>query len=256
MEPNGPAETVPAKSSAPGGKSPKKWWPIVKWVLLVIFFPVIPIYLWRKRKLKGVVAGIAAVVLAFFWAGIAAAGSSDPDTKEPAKVVEVVPSATLTPALTPTPTPTASPTPTETPTPSPSKIVLDEADYLGHTQSSAVTALTGLGLVVTTEEIVNDGTQVANTVAHLLVTGALIAGSEVTVQYYGAKPTPTLTKTTAPQPSVRVTQATNCNPNYDGCLPIVGDLDCPDIGHVVHVLGSDPYRLDSDHDGTGCESYG
>jgi hypothetical protein len=32
------------------------------------------------------------------------------------------------------------------------------------------------------------------------------------------------------------------------------DLDCADIGFPVRVIGSDPYRLDGDGDGVGCES--
>jgi hypothetical protein len=34
------------------------------------------------------------------------------------------------------------------------------------------------------------------------------------------------------------------------------DLDCADIGHSVQVIGSDPYGLDREGDGIGCESYG
>ena len=49
----------------------------------------------------------------------------------------------------------------------------------------------------------------------------------------------------------------NCHPSYSPCLPIVGDLDCADIRAMgvapVRVLGSDPYRLDGDSDGYGCE---
>jgi endonuclease YncB( thermonuclease family) len=48
-----------------------------------------------------------------------------------------------------------------------------------------------------------------------------------------------------------------CHPSYSPCLPIVGDLDCADIRArgvaPVRVLGSDPYRLDGDNDGFGCE---
>jgi hypothetical protein len=52
--------------------------------------------------------------------------------------------------------------------------------------------------------------------------------------------------------------ASSCDPNYSGfCVPNVSyDLDCPDIGHMVVVVGSDPHRFDSDDDGYGCESYG
>lgn len=48
-----------------------------------------------------------------------------------------------------------------------------------------------------------------------------------------------------------------CEPGYDPCLPITSDLDCADVEALglapVHVSGSDPYRLDGDGDGTGCE---
>ena len=49
----------------------------------------------------------------------------------------------------------------------------------------------------------------------------------------------------------------SCDPNYSGyCVPIVSyDLDCPDIGHRVIVVGVDVHRLDADGDGIGCESY-
>lgn len=49
----------------------------------------------------------------------------------------------------------------------------------------------------------------------------------------------------------------DCHPSYDPCLPIVGDLDCADVRALglapVRVRGSDPYRLDGDNDGAGCE---
>jgi hypothetical protein len=47
-----------------------------------------------------------------------------------------------------------------------------------------------------------------------------------------------------------------CEPGYSPCLPITGDLNCsdiPDSKKPVHVTGSDPYNLDSDGDGLGCE---
>ena len=48
----------------------------------------------------------------------------------------------------------------------------------------------------------------------------------------------------------------SCNPNYTPCVPnSASDLNCPDVGHPVKVVGSDPYNLDSDGDGSGCESY-
>jgi hypothetical protein len=48
-----------------------------------------------------------------------------------------------------------------------------------------------------------------------------------------------------------------CHPSYRPCLPIVGDLDCPDVRRMgkapVRVVGYDAYRLDRDNDGVGCE---
>jgi endonuclease YncB( thermonuclease family) len=46
----------------------------------------------------------------------------------------------------------------------------------------------------------------------------------------------------------------NCMAGYSPCLPITGDLDCGDINGPVKVTGSDPYRLDADGDGIGCDS--
>ncbi|WP_310964710.1 hypothetical protein [Nocardioides terrisoli] len=48
-----------------------------------------------------------------------------------------------------------------------------------------------------------------------------------------------------------------CEPDYSPCLPRVSDLNCADIPaskKPVRVTGSDPYRLDADHDGWGCTS--
>ena len=61
----------------------------------------------------------------------------------------------------------------------------------------------------------------------------------------------------APAPPQPTPPSGNCHPSYSPCLPIVGDLDCADIRAMgvapVRVLGSDPYRLDGDDDGYGCE---
>jgi hypothetical protein len=59
---------------------------------------------------------------------------------------------------------------------------------------------------------------------------------------------PPLPSTTAPAP------AAACDPNYSGCVPpYPPDVDCPDVGQLVQVLGSDPHGLDADQDGVGCE---
>lgn len=70
-------------------------------------------------------------------------------------------------------------------------------------------------------------------------------------------PVPSCRKAVAPVPLVnkpaKKAPKSNCMEGYSPCLPIVADLNCPDIGHPVTVTGSDPYRLDRDGDGTGCD---
>lgn len=72
-----------------------------------------------------------------------------------------------------------------------------------------------------------------------------------------ATPAATPQPTPVPTPEPTEPRAVDCHPSYDPCLPIVGDLDCPDVRAMglapVRVIGRDDYRLDGDHDGIGCE---
>ncbi|WP_232677067.1 PASTA domain-containing protein [Nocardioides sp. R-C-SC26] len=62
-----------------------------------------------------------------------------------------------------------------------------------------------------------------------------------------------------PQPAPAPQQS--CTPGYSPCLPPASDYDCAGgsgngpkyVYHPVRVTGSDPYRLDADGDGWGCE---
>ena len=55
----------------------------------------------------------------------------------------------------------------------------------------------------------------------------------------------------------------NCTPGYSPCIPPGSDVDCrggsgngpryTKRGVVYTVRGSDPYGLDADNDGKGCE---
>jgi hypothetical protein len=56
------------------------------------------------------------------------------------------------------------------------------------------------------------------------------------------------------------TTGSNCTPGYSPCLPPAYDYDCiggtgdgPEYAGLVRVTGSDPYGLDADNDGYGCE---
>ena len=56
--------------------------------------------------------------------------------------------------------------------------------------------------------------------------------------------------------------APDCTPGYDPCIPPGPDVDCGGgsgngpryVDGPVSVTGNDPYDLDRDHDGVGCES--
>jgi hypothetical protein len=65
-------------------------------------------------------------------------------------------------------------------------------------------------------------------------------------------PRPRRTRTPTPE------QYEECDPSYpDLCLPMgVGDFNCPDIEPYtnIRVIGRDPFDLDRDHDGVGCET--
>ena len=69
-----------------------------------------------------------------------------------------------------------------------------------------------------------------------------------------AKPTPKPT----PKPTAKPKPASKCHASYDPCLPIVSDLNCPDVRAMgkapVRVTGPDDYGLDRDDDGWGCDS--
>jgi micrococcal nuclease len=69
-------------------------------------------------------------------------------------------------------------------------------------------------------------------------------------------PASTTAPTAAPKSLVGGAGPT-CHPSYSPCLPVVSDLDCPDVRAMgkapVTVKGPDDYRLDRDGDGTGCD---
>lgn len=44
-----------------------------------------------------------------------------------------------------------------------------------------------------------------------------------------------------------------CNPHCSPCIPDDRDYDCGELAGPYTVSGSDPYRLDGDGDGIGCE---
>jgi hypothetical protein len=68
-------------------------------------------------------------------------------------------------------------------------------------------------------------------------------------------------KAPPPPPVAEQAPAAGCTPGYSPCLPPASDYDCsggsgdgPKYTGYVTVTGSDPYGLDADGDGAGCES--
>lgn len=64
-----------------------------------------------------------------------------------------------------------------------------------------------------------------------------------------------------PRPEPTGGNGSNCTPGYFPCLPPASDYDCiggsgdgPEYTGLVTVTGSDPYGLDANNDGVGCEA--
>lgn len=64
----------------------------------------------------------------------------------------------------------------------------------------------------------------------------------------------------SPEYSSPSTGGDGCTSGYSPCLPPASDYDCsggtgdgPEYTGYVTVTGSDPYGLDADGDGAGCE---
>lgn len=68
-------------------------------------------------------------------------------------------------------------------------------------------------------------------------------------------------KAVKPTPKPVTRPVSNCHPSYSGCLEMnAGDYDCasgsgngPNYTGAVEVYGSDPFDLDRDNNGWGCE---
>ena len=83
----------------------------------------------------------------------------------------------------------------------------------------------------------------------------LLPGSAITVTVAKKAPPP------PPAPTQSAGGGAGCTPGYSPCLPPASDYDCsggsgdgPKYTGYVTVTGSDPYGLDADGDGAGCES--
>jgi hypothetical protein len=64
-------------------------------------------------------------------------------------------------------------------------------------------------------------------------------------------------ETSEPEPEpVESEEPSACDPNYTGCVPVTGyDVNCPEVGEEVEVVGEDVDGLDLEEDGYACETY-
>lgn len=108
--------------------------------------------------------------------------------------------------------------------------------------------------------------------AVVLISAAAVAGEkdtldQVPIEHSESIPDKQLlpvNRVTSPSrtpPVFQVQAEKKCHPNYSGCLKAdATDYDCaggsgngPYYTGRVQVYGSDPFGLDRDHDGVGCE---
>ncbi len=145
---------------------------------------------------------------------------------------------------------------------------------VGSSQAAAQSALAAAGLVVqvTTERQVSgvhgsvlSQSPAADTVVELGSTVQIVVAEVVAVPVApdpGPVPKPAPAPKPAPSPKPAPAPAPQtCTPGYDPCLPPASDYDCAGgkgngpkyVNGPVRVTGSDPYGLDRDGDGIGCE---
>ena len=119
-------------------------------------------------------------------------------------------------------------------------------------QGRTVKSVTGVNgeRTMTYEVNYTDGVETARREVSNVVTTPVV--NEVTLigtkqPYVAPRP---VARPAAPAPS------SSCDPNYSPCIrQSSSDLNCPDIGVMVRVIGRDVHRFDRDKDGYGCESY-
>jgi hypothetical protein len=94
------------------------------------------------------------------------------------------------------------------------------------------------------------------------VTAPPTSAPPVPLPLVDTSPPPTVTEPPSTEPPVTAAPSPDCTPGYDPCIAPGPDVDCAGgsgngpryVDGPVNVTGSDPYGLDSDHDGIGCAS--
>jgi PASTA domain len=213
---------------SPPRRGPTKGWPGRRWVV-------------------GLAA--ASVVL-----GVVALGSGN-DGTNPAVASTTPPATSDLPSVTTTTTP-----PTTTTAPPTTLATVEVPKLVGMRLTSAKAALADLGLRARVTYRPTARYQAGTVISQSRRTGAgVLPDSRITVVVAKAPPPP---PTTAPPPPT-TTPARNCDPSYpDVCLdPNALDYDCAGgsgdgpsyVNGPIRVRPPDPFDLDREGDGWGCE---
>lgn len=166
-----------------------------------------------------------------------------------------------TPSPTPTTTPTITPTPTTKPKavePSPTPDVVRRTVTDTRSIPFTVERVRDSSLEQGSREVRTRGVDGVRTLTYrvTLVDGERTSKRLISTKLTRRPVTEVLAIGTKPRVEHR------CDPNYGGgCVPIASDVDCAEgsgdgpeyVAGPVRILGADPYDLDSDSDGFGCE---
>lgn len=257
------ASTMPAFAVTPATPRLRWWqtWPAIIAGLLLCF-PVGAFGLWLRRgtsvRAKAIGTALAGVLFLVALASPKAPPAPSPDAGRVAAVRQETGGPSPTTAA-PVAAAAATPTPTSVPpanaVPSPSAARTTVPIVTARTSSAATNALRAAGFTVDvrTESVTSGPTDI---VLRTEPAGGTPLPPGSTVRIVVAK-----VVAPAPTPNKPSDSGTKCTPGYSPCLPPASDYDCAGgrgdgpkfVQGPVYVTGSDPYRLDADHDGVGCE---
>ena len=126
--------------------------------------------------------------------------------------------------------------------------------------SAVVTAGQNGTATETWDVVMTDGVETARSLVSTTAASQPVA--EVTAVGTRQQPVAAPEPEPEPEPEADAPSGSGCDPNYEGaCVPIDSDVDCAGgsgngpsyVEGPVQVVGTDIYKLDSDHDGVGCE---
>ena len=223
-------------------------WPAIVGGLLLCF-PLGLIGLWLRPGTSGQLKKVATVVFGVVFLAAVAAPTSTTSLNALATLRPATAGSPLTALDSATATPSS---PAVRPSSAARSPDITVPSVSSQTQAKATAALQASGLVVQVRtETVPSGT------SGVVLRTEPAAGTHVPP---GSSVVIVVAHVVTPSPSPN-SAGQECTPGYSPCLPPAKDYDCAGgkgdgpkyVQGPVYVTGPDPYRLDADHDGIGCE---